>query len=95
VAPGSVGVAEVATRLAAGDVVTVSTLPAGPPGAAGPASAGGLVGQHAYAVLAADVAGGRLLLRNPWGSPGVELTRWYRWDELRPHLRAVTLTPTS
>ncbi|MDT3446658.1 C2 family cysteine protease [Pseudofrankia sp. BMG5.37] len=94
VPPGSISVAGVASRLAAGDVITVSTRPgvADEPAAG---SAAGLVGQHAYTVLAADVAGGRLLLRNPWSSPGEELARWYRWDELRSCLRAVTLTPTS
>ncbi|WP_232793946.1 C2 family cysteine protease [Pseudofrankia saprophytica] len=90
VPPGSLSVADIASRLATGDVITVSTRP----GAAdGPS--GGLVERHAYAVLAADAAGGRLLLRNPWGSPDEELVRWYRWDELRPCLRAVTLTSTA
>jgi len=90
VSPGAIGVADVASRLAAGDVITVSTRPTlvdGPPT--------GLVSRHAYAVLAADVEGGRLLLRNPWMSSDGELVRWFRWDELRPHLRVVTLTPTS
>jgi hypothetical protein len=85
--PGEVSAGELAVRLAAGDVVIVST------GGGAPRVGSGLVGRHAYTVLAVDVAGGRVQLRNPWEHPGRELTAWYRWDDLRPGLLAVTLTP--
>ncbi|MBL7486543.1 C2 family cysteine protease, partial [Frankia sp. AgW1.1] len=85
--PGEVSVGELAARLAAGDVVIVST------DGEAPRVGSGLVGRHAYTVLAVDVAGGRVQLRNPWEHPGRELTAWYRWDDLRPGLLAVTLTP--
>ncbi|MBL7520164.1 peptidase C2, partial [Frankia sp. CNm7] len=88
--PAVVTVEDLTARLAAGDLITVSTRahPEPRPGT-------GLVGRHAFAVLGADPVGGRVLLRNPWASPGEELTRWYRWDDLRPGLRAVTMTPLS
>ncbi|WP_045876851.1 C2 family cysteine protease [Pseudofrankia sp. DC12] len=84
--PADVSARELAARLAAGDVVIVST------GDDAPHADTGLVRRHAYTVLAVDVAGGRVLLRNPWEHPGRELTAWYRWDDLRPGLLAVSLT---
>ncbi|ADP78158.1 C2 family cysteine protease [Pseudofrankia inefficax] len=85
--PGEVSTGELAARLAAGDVVIVST------GGEAPRVDSGLVRRHAYTVLAVDVTGGRVLLRNPWEHVGGELTAWYRWDDLRPGLVAVSLTP--
>lgn len=87
--PSAVTVQALATSLAAGEVVIVST------GDDAPRVESGLVSRHAYTVLAVDVAGGRVRLRNPWEHPGQELSAWYRWDELRPGLLAVALTPLS
>jgi hypothetical protein len=89
VAPAALPVAEIRARLDAGDVVTVSTRdrPRARDGS-------GLVGRHAYTVVGADVAGGRVLLRNPWAHPGTQLLTWYDWEALCPGLHSAALTPT-
>ena len=87
--PEHVAARDLAARLAAGDVVILST------GAEAPRAGTGLVAQHAYTVLSVDAAGGRVLLRNPWELPGRELTAWYRWDDLRRGLLAVSVAPVA
>jgi hypothetical protein len=84
---GGTDVATLAALLGRGEVVTVTTRERTGPG--------GLVASHAYAVLAADAAHGRVLLRNPWDPPpGGDGQRWYSWSAVLPDTRVVVHGPT-
>ncbi len=80
-------VADLAGLLRRGAAVTVTTRSHTRPG--------GLAAAHAYALLAVDVTGGRVLLRNPWDPPpGQTNEQWYRWSWVVPDARTVVHGPT-
>jgi hypothetical protein len=85
---GRTPIRRVRERLAAGDVVAVTTRSRTRPDV-------GLVPSHAYTVVGVDEAGGRVLLRNPWDGTADELRgRWYSWSAIQRDLRGIRLCPT-
>ncbi|MCK9893211.1 C2 family cysteine protease [Frankia sp. AgB32] len=84
---GGFAVADLAGLLRGGAAVTVTTRSRTRPG--------GLAAAHAYALLAVDVRGGRVLLRNPWDPPPGETNeRWYPWSWVVPDARTVAYGAT-
>ncbi|CUU57671.1 Calpain family cysteine protease [Parafrankia irregularis] len=87
--PDQISVEGISARLAAGDVVTLSTR-------ARATGSSGLVPGHAYAILASDPPTGRVLVRSPWDQTASDdRPVWRQWASLRPDVRTVQLGATG